>query len=101
MLGIGGGFLAVPFFIYVHGFKPINAVATSMFCILVTSTLTTLHYLWIGEIYIGLSLILALSSVIGAKLGVKVAVKLKSDLLLKLFALLQLIVVIIYIYIKV
>ena len=100
VLGIGGGFLAVPFFIYIHGLKPINAIATSMFCILITSTITTLHYLWLGEIYIGLSLILALSSVFGALLGTKVAVKLAPSLLLKLFALLQLSVVIAYIYIK-
>lgn len=100
ILGIGGGFLAVPFFIYIHGLKPINAVATSMFCILVTSTITSLHYLWLGEIYIGMSLILALSSILGAIIGVKIAVKLAPDLLLKLFALLQLCVVVIYIYIK-
>ena len=100
ILGIGGGFLAVPFFIYVHGLKPINAVATSMFCIFITSSITSLHYLWLGEIYFGLSLVLALSSIIGAILGTKIAIKLSPDILLKSFAILQLGVVVIYTYIK-
>jgi uncharacterized membrane protein YfcA len=80
--------------------KPINAVATSMFCILITSSITSLHYLWLGEIYFGLSLVLALSSIIGAILGTKIAVKISPKLLLKSFAFLQLGVVVIYIYIK-
>ena len=101
LLGIGGGFLAVPFFIYIHGLKPVNAVATSMFCIFITTTITTIHYLWSGEIYVGLSLILALGSIAGVRLGTRMAIKLPSHILFRLFAAFQLIVVIIYLYFKV
>ena len=101
LLGIGGGFLAVPFFIYVHGLKPVNAIATSMFCILVTSTITTLQYLWSGEIFFGLSLIIALGSIVGVKIGTRMAVKLPSHILFRLFAAFQLIVVVIYMALKI
>lgn len=101
LLGIGGGFLAVPYFLYVHGLKPVSAVATSMFCIFITSSITTLHYLWSGEIFFGLSLILALGSILGVRIGTRIAVKLPAHILFKLFAGFQLCVLFLYCYFKI
>ncbi|MCR9140880.1 MAG: sulfite exporter TauE/SafE family protein [bacterium] len=82
LLGVGGGFFAVPFFVFALKFKPAEAVATSFFCILITSVLTTLHYVIAGNIYLGLSICIALGSVIGAQFGSRFAIRIAPGRLL-------------------
>ena len=100
LLGIGGGFFAVPFFVYALKFDPAEAVATSFFCILVTAVLTTIHYALAGDIYLGLSICIALGSVIGAQGGSRFAIKVAPERLLLSLGILQLVVVLSYVALK-
>lgn len=92
LLGIGGGFFAVPLFTYFCGLSPIQAVATSLFAVLVTSALTTVHYLWLGQIYFAISLIIALGSMVGARVGASMAMRSSPGGLLKALGLAQLLI---------
>lgn len=100
LLGIGGGFFAVPYFVYGLKFEPAEGVATSFFCILLTSVFTTAQYLWLGNIYFGLSLCVALGSVFGAQLGSRFAVNIAPQRLLMSLGLLQLFVMGAYLALK-
>lgn len=73
LLGIGGGFFAVPVFTYLCGMTPVQAVATSLFAVLVTSAITTAHYLWLGQIHFAISLVIAAGSIVGARIGAGMA----------------------------
>ncbi|MEN8720492.1 MAG: sulfite exporter TauE/SafE family protein [Oceanococcaceae bacterium] len=73
LLGIGGGFFAVPVFTYLCGMTPVQAVATSLFAVLVTSAITTAHYLWLGQIHFAISLVIAVGSIVGARIGAGMA----------------------------
>ncbi len=83
LLGIGGGFFAVPYFVYVCGLTPVAAVATSLFAVLVTSVVTTAHYLWLGQLYFGISLLIACGSIVGAQLGARLALAARPHILLR------------------
>lgn len=101
LLGIGGGFFAVPFFVFALKFDPAEAVATSFFCIMVTAILTTIHYALAGNIYLGLSLCIALGSVIGAQGGSRFAIQVAPARLLFSLGCMQLIIVAAYTLLKV
>jgi uncharacterized membrane protein YfcA len=101
LLGIGGGFFAVPFFVFALKFEPAEAVATSFFCILVTAVLTTLHYALAGNIYLGLSLCIALGSVVGAQGGSRFAIRIAPARLLISLGCAQLAIVAAYVALKV
>ena len=100
LLGIGGGFIAVPFFIHVYRMQPSRAVATSLLAIFINSTVTSVHYILQGNMYISISLVSALGSLLGAQIGSRFALKLPGDKLKKLFALFQLLVVAVYPLVK-
>ncbi len=100
LLGVGGGVFAVPYFVFALKFEPAEAVATSFFCILVTSVLTTIHYALAGNIYLGLSLCIALGSVIGAQSGARFAIQLAPGRLLLILGCTQLAIVAAYIALK-
>lgn len=92
LLGIGGGFFAVPLFTYFCGLSPLQAVATSLFAVLITSALTTLHYLWLGQIYFAISLIIAMGSILGARVGASMAMRSSPGGLLKALGLAQIVI---------
>lgn len=100
MLGIGGGFFAVPLFTYFCGLSPVQAVATSLFAVFVTSALTTVHYLWLGQIYFGLSLIIAIGSIVGARVGASLAIRSSPGGLLKALGLAQVVISMAYLGMK-
>lgn len=86
VLGIGGGIIHVPFMVYVLHFPVHTAIATST-CILTISSLAGVashaflqHIEWLPALGIGIG------ALIGAQLGVLVAGKTKSALLMRLTA---------------
>lgn len=71
ILGIGGGFLIVPAMIYILGMPPLLVAGTSLFQVIVTTSLSTLmHAVLNHNVDIVLALVLILGGVIGAQLGV-------------------------------
>ena len=99
-LGIGGGFLAVPFFVYALKLEPAEAVATSFFCILITSILASVHYALADHLYFGLSLCVAAGSVFGAQAGSRFAIQVAPRRLLFSLGVLQLVIVTAYLLLK-
>lgn len=95
-LGVGGGFLTVPYFIHVLKMPAVKASATSLFAMFFISLITSLQYLFLSHVVIVLSLFAALGTVLGAQFGSRIAVQLPPVLLKKSFGFLQIIVVILY-----
>lgn len=89
LLGIGGGFFSFPFFVYLCGMAPVEAVATSMFAILITSSLATLNYVWAGEIHFGISLLIGIGGLLGGSIGAARAVRTDADTLVFWLGMLQ------------
>ena len=100
LLGIGGGFFAVPIFIYLCGLRPVEAVATSLFAVLITSAVTTLHYLWLGQIYFAISLIIASGSMLGARVGAGLALRSQPATLLRSLGAAQVLICLGYLALK-
>jgi len=100
MIGIGGGFFAMPFFIYVCKKEPIEAVATSLLCIFVTASVTMVQFAYLNQLFLGISLLTATGSLIGSYLGSRWALSLPSNRIVKLLGYLQIFVVFLYLYIK-
>jgi uncharacterized membrane protein YfcA len=100
LLGIGGGFLSTPYFIYYCRFNPVEAVATTLATLFITSTVTTIHYLLIKEIYFLISLIIAVGGIIGAQIGSSLALKMPQQKILLYLGYLQLTAVIFYVFSK-
>ncbi len=96
LLGMGGGFFAVPFFVYLCGFRPVEAVATSLFAALIISSTTTLHYILANQIYFALSLAIGCGALLGARLGARSAIRAKPQILLRLLGALQFSVALFY-----
>jgi hypothetical protein len=97
LLGIGGGFLSTPYFIYYCKFNPIEAVATTLTVLFITSTITTIHYLLKSEIYFLISIIIAIGGIIGAQIGSSIALKIPQEKILLYLGYLQIIAVIFYV----
>lgn len=82
MFGIGGGSLLVPMMILLFGFPPHLAAATSMFTILLTSTLGSVSHVWQGNVNWWIVLTMAPGSWLGGQLGVWISNRLSSKRLL-------------------
>ncbi|GBF51089.1 hypothetical protein LPTSP4_26200 [Leptospira ryugenii] len=93
LLGIGGGFLAVPLFVYYFRMEPIEAVATSFLGIFFTSMGTTVWYFFQGKLIIELALVGTAGGWIGARLGSMKAIRSKPYVILRVLGGMQLIVV--------
>lgn len=100
LLGIGGGFFAVPFFVYAAKFEPVEGVATSLFAIFVTSTITNLRYAYDDHIYLALSALVGAGAIVGAQLGSRFAIRIAPHVLLTSLGVTQLIVAVGYIALR-
>ncbi|EHJ07594.1 sulfite exporter TauE/SafE family protein [Staphylococcus simiae] len=79
LFGIGGGALMTPLMLIVFRFPPHVAVGTSMMMIFFSSVMSSIGHVAQGHVAWGYSIILIISSYIGAKIGVKVNQSIKSD----------------------
>ncbi|MCS6984090.1 MAG: sulfite exporter TauE/SafE family protein [Leptospiraceae bacterium] len=100
LLGIGGGFLTVPYFLYVRRTTPVEAVATSLFMLFVTTSLAFLNYLWNDQVYLSLALLVALGGVFGGQIGARLSFRVKPNHIKLALGSLQLLVMASYIYLK-
>ncbi|HKT13846.1 MAG TPA: sulfite exporter TauE/SafE family protein [Allosphingosinicella sp.] len=82
LLGVGGGFIVVPAMIYLLGMSAQVVVGTSLMQILVVTAVTTLiHATTTKSVDIVLAVLLLIGSVIGAQFGVRLAQRVKPELL--------------------
>ncbi|MCT8333891.1 sulfite exporter TauE/SafE family protein [Leptospira sp. 85282-16] len=93
LFGIGGGFLAVPLFVYYFRMSPVEAVATSFLGIFLTSFGTTVQFLLLGKLHWELALIGSFGGIFGARIGSLKAVKAKPYTILLVTAFFQFLVV--------
>ena len=89
-LGIGGGMVLVPLLVAL-GYKPIQAVATSVLAIAITATSGTIQNWCMGYIKPQRILLLALPALLAAQVGVYLAEQFSSPMLLLGFGLLMLV----------
>ncbi|HOO50646.1 MAG TPA: sulfite exporter TauE/SafE family protein [Alphaproteobacteria bacterium] len=79
VLGIGGGFLLVPAMIYILGMPSSLVIGTSMFQILVSTSLSALlHIVSNNTVDLLLALILMIGSLIGGQIGVRLVKYIKG-----------------------
>lgn len=71
-LGLGGGFVVVPWLIRFFGFAPKRAVATSLVVVCLMAVPGTITHYLLGNIDVGLALLLAVGVVPGALLGARI-----------------------------
>src|SRR5439155_9919446 len=82
LMGVGGGFIVVPAMIYLLGMSSQVVVGTSLMQIVVVTAVTTLvHATTTKAVDIVLAGLLLVGSVIGAQLGVRLAQRVKPELL--------------------
>ncbi|MBA8759502.1 TSUP family transporter [Staphylococcus schleiferi subsp. coagulans] len=79
LFGIGGGALMTPLMLLVFRFPPHVAVGTSMMMIFFSSLTGSIGHIVLGHVLWGYSIILIISSWIGAQIGVKLNKTVKSD----------------------
>ena len=91
IMGVGGGFIMVPAMIYLLNMPTNVVIGTSLFQIIfVTAIVTILHSVANQTVDVVLALLLLTGGVIGAQFGARVGVKLRSEQLRALLALLVL-----------
>ncbi len=88
LLGVGGGFIALPFLIYVVGVPAITAVGTSLIIVFFTSSYGAFTYAIAGHVDWTTAVVILTGSIVGIQLGVA-AVKTAAEIRIKvLFAIL-------------
>ena len=78
---IGGGALMTPLMLIVFRFPPHVAVGTSMMMIFFSSVMSSIGHILQGHVAWSYSIILIISSYIGAQIGVRVTTRLNLKLL--------------------
>lgn len=97
LFGIGGGFLAVPLFVYYFRMSPVEAVATSFLGIFLTSFGTSVLFFMQGKLHLELALVGSFGGIFGARIGSGKAVNAKPYSILLVTAIFQFLVVIWYV----
>ena len=90
--GIGGGIIFVPCLIILLGFTMKKASATSQFALIFTSLSGLTLFIIDGKPNYYMGFILSIGSIIGGTLGSMLTGRMKSDILLKIFSILLLVV---------
>jgi uncharacterized membrane protein YfcA len=90
ILGVGGGFISLPFLIYILGIPAIMAVGTSLIIVIFTSSYGALTYAITGHVDWTTAFIILIGSFLGIQLGV-LATKIAAEIRIKvLFSILLL-----------
>ncbi len=92
LFGIGGGSLMVPAMILLFGFPAHVAVATSMFMIFLSSILSSVTHMTMGNIDWELALFLVPGAWVGGQMGAWLNTRLKSKTVIHLFRMVLIIV---------
>ncbi|MDU0451019.1 sulfite exporter TauE/SafE family protein [Staphylococcus chromogenes] len=91
LFGIGGGALMTPLMLLVFRFPPHVAVGTSMMMIFFSSLAGSIGHILLDHVIWGYSIILIISSYIGAQIGVKVNKTIQSDLIVLILRIVMLV----------
>jgi hypothetical protein len=89
MVGLGGGIIVVPALTLILGVDMKSAISASLISLIATSAMSVMVYAKQEMIHYRLGLILCLATVIGSFSGSYMAVLLKADILMIVFALIQ------------
>lgn len=92
LFGIGGGSLMVPVMLLLYRFPPHIAVATSMFLIFLSSTVSSYTHFSLGNINWWIAIALIPGAWIGAKLGAIINQRLQADTLVKVLRIVLIII---------
>lgn len=90
--GIGGGIIFVPCLIIILGFNMKTASATSQFALMFTSIAGLTLFVIEGKPDYYMGLILSVGSIIGGTMGSMLTGRMKSDVLLRIFSIILLVV---------
>ena len=90
LLGIGGGVIVMPIFIYLLGVPTKMAVGTSLFLVLLSSLIGTAGHALSGNVSLRLAIYLMLGSTFGAQLGARLTSRVRSQRIRGYFALIVL-----------
>ncbi len=90
MLGLGGGIIIVPVLTLILGVDMKLAISASLISLVATSSMSVLVYAEKEMIHYRLGLFLALATVMGSFSGSYLAIILRADILMLVFALIQL-----------
>lgn len=94
LLGVGGGFILVPIFIYLLGTSTLAAVATSLICVLFASVFGTASFALSGLVDFSVAGVLLVGSLFGSYFGVWAARFAKGEGIRIIFSLLLLVIAI-------
>lgn len=94
LLGIGGGFMIVPLFIIGMKLPAKIAVGTSLFMVLITSSVGAVRHAMMEHIQYDLAFVLALSMIVGAAIGTSLLKKISETRLRKVISLILVLAVI-------
>jgi len=86
MFGIGGGLIYVPVMIYLFGFPPHVATATSHFIIALSSISGTVSHVYFHDVRWGPAIAISIGAIIGAQYGARLAQRLHHSALLRSFS---------------
>lgn len=86
VFGVGGGLIFVPTMVYVFGFLPHVATATSTFIIALTAIFGTASHAYYHDIRWGPAVAIAGGAIVGAQVGARMAPRVHHSQLLRLFS---------------
>ena len=86
ILGIGGGIIHVPAMVYLLAFPAHIATATSHFVLAISSMVGVFTHFLLHNILIKEALMIGVGAVLGAQIGAKMSLKVKSKAILSLLA---------------
>lgn len=86
ILGIGGGVVHVPIMVFLLGFPPLVAVATSTFVLMVSAAVGVMGHALLDHIVWAPAIAVGCGAIFGAQLGVKIARKSKPRLIVVLLS---------------
>lgn len=92
ILGIGGGIIHVPAMVYLLGFPTHIATATSQFVLGISALVGVSSHLLLGNVLTVPALTIGLGAVVGAQLGARLSLKVKSRPILIMFSLVMMFV---------
>jgi uncharacterized membrane protein YfcA len=92
-VGVGGGIIIVPAFIFLLGMNQINAQGTSLFVLLLPiGILAVMNYWKAGQINWTYGLVVSLAFVVGGYFGSKMALKISPNLVRFIFGIIMVLI---------
>lgn len=96
LVGIGGGFILVPAFVYIFGASIKEAIGTSLLTVAAVAIPGAVVHGFQGHIHLSVALAMIVGSIPGARIGASIAMRLKDSVLKRAFGVLLLVVSLIF-----